>query len=42
MLFLRAAQAVIQKKKSAMWTVSASGERIYNEDRKKEKDRSSG
>ncbi len=42
MLFLRAAQAVVQKKKSASWTVSTSGERIYDEDRKKEKDRSSG
>jgi hypothetical protein len=42
MLFLRAAQAVVQKKKSATWTVSPSGERIYDEDRKKEKESTSG
>lgn len=42
MLFLRAAQAVVQKKKSATWTVSTSGERIYDEDKKKEKEGISG
>jgi len=42
MLFLRAAQAVFQKKRSATWTVTTSGERVYDDEKKKEKDRISG
>jgi len=42
MLFLRAAQAVVQKKKSASWTVGPDGEQIFDDEKNKEKDRNSG
>jgi len=42
MLFLRAAQAIAQKKKSATWTVGPDGEQIFDEDKKKEKEGISG